>query len=147
MEKYFKNIQPIQKTIHVRGGKEIVVLIKSAGIHVCAHKKKRFVIAIKYTGEKDYRYLVASDLTWRYADIINAFTLRWLAEVFIQDHKANEGWGNLTRQPGEDGSYRRSSSRGLLPAPSPLRTVLAPFNAHGSGISKAGSFGATRLFL
>ncbi|WP_231714372.1 hypothetical protein [Desulfonema ishimotonii] len=48
VEKYFKNIQPIQKTIHVRGGKEIVVLIKSAGIHVCAHKKKRFVIAIKY---------------------------------------------------------------------------------------------------
>ena len=106
VETYFKNIQPIQKTIHVRGGKEVVVLIKSARIHVCAHKKKRFVIAIKYIGEKDYRYLAASDVTWRYPDIIDAFTLRWLVEVFIQDHKANEGWGNLTKQPDEDGSYR-----------------------------------------
>ncbi|WP_245531949.1 hypothetical protein [Desulfobacter postgatei] len=74
VEKYFENIQPIQKTIHIRGGKGVVVLIKSARIHVCAHRKKRFVIAIKYTGEEDYRYLVASDLTWRYADIIDAFT-------------------------------------------------------------------------
>ena len=106
VEKYFENIQPIQKTIHIRGGKGVVVLIKSARIHVCAHRKKRFVIAIKYTGEEDYRYLVASDLTWRYADIIDAFTLRWLVEVFIQDHKGNEGWGNLTKQPGKDGSYR-----------------------------------------
>ena len=69
-------------------------------------KKKRFVIALRYEGETEYRYLVASDLTWRYADIIDVYTLRWLVEVFIQDHKANEGWGNLTKQPGEDGSYR-----------------------------------------
>jgi len=26
--------------------------------------------------------------------------------VFIQDHKAKEGWESLTKQPGEDGSYR-----------------------------------------
>ncbi|CCK80816.1 hypothetical protein [Desulfobacula toluolica] len=106
MKKYFESRQPIQKTIHVRGGKKVAVYIKSARIHVCAHKKKRFVIALKYEGEKDYRYLVASDLTWRYTDIIDAAMLRWLVEVFIQDHKANEGWGNLTKQPDEDGSYR-----------------------------------------
>jgi len=106
VKKYFKARQPIQKIIKVRGGKEVTVYIDSARLYVCAHKKKRFVIALRYEGETEYRYLVASDLTWRYADIIDVYTLRWLVEVFIQDHKANEGWGNLTKQPGEDGSYR-----------------------------------------
>lgn len=106
VKSYFKSRHPIKTLIKVRGGKEISVYIDSARLFVCAHKKKRFVIALRYEGEKEYRYLVASDLTWRYADIVDVYTLRWLVEVFIQDHKANEGWGNLTKQPGEDGSYR-----------------------------------------
>jgi hypothetical protein len=67
------------------------------------------VIALKYEGESEYRYLVASDLTWRTEDIVQAFTLRWLVEVFIEDWKGYEGWGALTKQPGEAGS-----SRGLI---------------------------------
>lgn len=106
VKNYFQARQPIQKIINVRGGKEVTVYIDSGRFYVCAHKKKRFVIALKYEGEKEYRYLVASDLTWRYSDIIDVYTLRWLVEVFIQDHKANEGWGNLTKQPGKEGSYR-----------------------------------------
>jgi len=106
VKSYFKSRHPIKTLIKVRGGKEVSVYIDSARLFVCAHKKKRFVIALRYEGEKEYRYLVASDLTWRYADIVDVYTLRWLVEVFIQDHKANEGWGNLTKQPGEDGSYR-----------------------------------------
>ncbi len=106
VKKYFQTRQPIQKIINVRGGKKVTVYIDSARLELCAHKKKRFIIALRYEGEKKYRYLVASDLTWRYADIIDVYTLRWLVEVFIQDHKANEGWGNLTKQPGKDGSYR-----------------------------------------
>ena len=43
-------------------------------------------------------------LTWRTQDIIQAFTLRWLVEVFVQDWKTYEGWGALTKQPGEEGS-------------------------------------------
>jgi hypothetical protein len=103
---YFKARQPIRASIRVRGGKQVTAYINSARLFVWAHKKKRFVIALRYEGEKAYRYLVASDLTWRYADIIDVYTLRWLVEVFIQDHKANEGWGHLAKQPGEDGSYR-----------------------------------------
>ena len=106
IEKYFKNRQPVKQTVYLRGGKEITVYVSSARLYVCAHKKKRFIIALKYEGEQEYRYLVATDLTWQGTDIIEVYTLRWLVEVFIQDHKANEGWGNLTKQPGEEGSYR-----------------------------------------
>ena len=63
----------------------------SARLYVCAHHTKRFVIALKYEGEEEYRYLVARDLTWRTLDIVQAHTLRWLVEVFIQDWKAHEG--------------------------------------------------------
>ena len=87
--------------------------ISSARLYVCSHKTKRFVVALKYEGETTYRYLIASDLTWRTLDIVQGYTLRWLVEVFIQDWKSHEGWSQLTKQPGEEGA-RRSVILSLL---------------------------------
>lgn len=106
VEEYFKIYPPIRQKIRIRGGDEVTVYVSSARLYVHAHKQKRFVIALKYEGETECRYLVASDMTWRTLDIVQVYTLRWLIEVFFQDHKANEGWGRLAKQPGEDGSYR-----------------------------------------
>ena len=39
-------------------------------------------------------------------DIAEAYTLRWLVEVFIQDWKGYEGWCQLAKQPGIEGSRR-----------------------------------------
>ena len=82
-------------------------------MYVCSHHTKRFVIALKYEGEDTYRYLIASDLTWRTLDIVQGQTLRWLVEVFIQDWKSYEGWSQLTKQPGEEGA-RQSVILSLL---------------------------------
>ena len=106
VENYFEKFPGTQQTIRVRGGKEIKVTVGSARLHVHAHGKKRFVIALKYDGEDEYRYIIASDLSWRTLDIVEAYTLRWLVEVFFQDWKTYEGWGKLTKQPDEDGSSR-----------------------------------------
>ena len=97
----------------IRGGEPVTVYVRSARIHVCAQRKKRFVVALKYEGEDEYRYLVASDMSWRTMDIAQAHTFRWLVEVFIQDWKGYEGWGQLTKQLDEEGS-RRSLSLSLL---------------------------------
>ena len=70
-------------------------------------------MAIKYEDEETYRYLMASDLTWRTLDIVQGHTLRWLVEVFVQDWKSHEGWSQLTKQPGEEGA-RRSVILSLL---------------------------------
>ena len=59
-------------------------------------KPNGVVVALKYEGEDTYRYLIASDLTWRTLDIVQGQTLRWLVEVFIQDWKSYEGWSQLT---------------------------------------------------
>ena len=104
VEKYFTRYPGNPQEITLRGGKKITVLVASARLYLCAHHQKRFVIALKYEGEETYRYLVASDLTWRTLDIVQAYTLRWLVEVFIEDWKSNEGWGTLTKQTGPDGS-------------------------------------------
>ncbi|MCP4345692.1 MAG: hypothetical protein GY795_09220 [Desulfobacterales bacterium] len=80
--------------------------MNSARLYLCAHGKKRFIIAIKYEGEKEYRYIIASDMSRRTPDIVQAFTLRRLVGVFLQDWKSYEGRGQLTRQTGEDGSRR-----------------------------------------
>ncbi len=103
---YFESFTGTDQVIRVRGDKQIPVSIGSARLHVHSHGKKRFVIALKYEGEADYRYIIASDMTWRTIDIVEAYTLRWLVEVFFQDWKGNEGWGKLTKHPGEEGSRK-----------------------------------------
>ena len=109
VEEYFRRHPDVPFKLSVRGGKEIPVFIKSARIHVCSHGVKRFVIAVKYEGETEYRYLFASDLSWRTEDILKIYTFRWLIEVFFQDWKANEGWGQLTKLQDVEGS-----SHGLI---------------------------------
>jgi hypothetical protein len=110
---FFTRYPGVAQAIRIRGGEVVTVFVSSARLFVCAHGKKRFVIALKYEGEEEYRYLVASDLSWRTLDIVQAHTVRWLVEVFIQDWKAYEGWGQLTKQLDEEGS-RRSLILSLL---------------------------------
>ena len=110
---YFATHPGTPQTIRIRGGEERVVMVRSARLYVCAHKTKRFIVAIKYEEEETYRYLMASDLTWRTLDIVQGHSLRWLVEVFVQDWKGHEGWVQLTKQPGEEGA-RRSVILSLL---------------------------------
>ena len=92
------------QTFLVRGQPEIQGEVSSARLQVDAHGKKRFVMAIKYPDEENYRYLVAAELSWRTQDIIQAYTLRWLVEVFFEDWKRYEGWGREAKQLDEEGS-------------------------------------------
>ena len=110
---YFAAHPGTPQTIRIRGGDERVAMVRSARLYVCAHKTKRFIVAIKYEEEETYRYLMASDLTWRTLDIVQGHSLRWLVEVFVQDWKGHEGWAQLTKQPGEEGA-RRSVILSLL---------------------------------
>jgi len=106
VESYFSKYPGTAQTIRIRGAEPQQVTVGSARLTVGAHGKKRFVIALKYEGEKEYRYQIATDLTWRTLDIVQAYTFRWLIEVFFSDWKTYEGWGALTKQPGEEGSSR-----------------------------------------
>jgi hypothetical protein len=101
---YFATHPGTPHTIRIRGGQEVIAIVGSARLYVSSHKTKRFVVALKYEGEDTYRYLIASDLTWRTLDIVQGQTLRWLVEVFVQDWKSYEGWSQLTKQPGAEGA-------------------------------------------
>ena len=101
---YFATQPGTPHTIRIRGGAERVALVGSARLYVCSHTTKRFIVAIKYAEEESYRYLIASDLSWRTLEIVQGHSLRWLVEVFIQDWKSYEGWSQLTKQPGEEGA-------------------------------------------
>jgi hypothetical protein len=94
------------RSIFIRGGKEEIVVMNAQKLWVDAHEAKRVVIAIRYSNEKEFRYIIASDLTWRDIDIVQAYTLRWLVEVFFQDWKSYEAWNNLAKQQGVEGSCR-----------------------------------------
>lgn len=106
VETYFLRNAGFARPLKIRGGDEQTVCMHGARIYLKAHGCKRFIIALKYEGETNYRYLLGSDLTWRLTDIAAAYTLRWLVEVFIQDWKGYEGWCQLAKQPGVDGSCR-----------------------------------------
>lgn len=101
---YFSRSAGVVTTLIIRGGKANTVTMLAARLVVNAHGKKRFIIALKYEGETDYRFIVATDLTWRYKDVAQAYTLRWLVEVFIQDWKGHGGWNTLSKQHGVDGA-------------------------------------------
>jgi len=110
LKAYFNSTNKgVEVTLRVRGGEDVKATVSSARLKVTAHGKKRFVIALKYEDESDYRYLVATDMTWRTMDVVQAYTLRWLVEVFFEDWKLYEGWGREAKQLDEEGS-----SRGLI---------------------------------
>ena len=68
-------------TWRLRGGQTVPVVLGSARLYVSAHQQKRWVVALKYPGEEDYRYLVATEMSWRAVDVASAYTLRWLVEI------------------------------------------------------------------
>ena len=101
----FKRYPGIPETINCRGEDKNVIMY-GMRIKVKAYGHKLFVIALKYEGEDDYRFITATDLSWRAIDIVSAYTLRWLVEVFIQDWKGHMGFDRLAIQQGDDGSRR-----------------------------------------
>jgi DDE superfamily endonuclease len=103
---YFKSNSGVQKRLAIRGGESKSVYMGGARLWVKAHETKRYVIALRYEGEQEDRYIVATDMTWRMTDIVSAYTMRWLVEVFFSDWKQYEGWCQMARQPGIDGSNR-----------------------------------------
>jgi hypothetical protein len=81
VQQYFERYPGVPHTLRIRGGRDVHAQVGSARLYVGAHGKKRFVIALKYAGEEDYRYRLASERTGRTQDIIHAFTLRWRVEI------------------------------------------------------------------
>ena len=104
--KYFASYPGVTQRLSLREQEAMIATVGSIRVEVCAHGKKRFVIALKYAEEQNYRYLVATDLSWRTLDIVEAYSLRWLVEVFFEDWKSYEGWAQLAKQPDEEGSSR-----------------------------------------
>lgn len=110
--KLFERYQGLPETINCRGEDKNVVM-RGMRVKVKAYGHKMYVIALKYEGEDDYRFITAIDLSWRAIDIVNAYTLRWLVEVFIQDWKGHMGFDHMAIQQGADGA-RRSLTLSLL---------------------------------
>lgn len=100
---FFKNYSGTTEQVLLRGTEKRITYC-SGRFKIKSHDKKYYIIALKYDDEEDYRYLIASDSSWRDIDIIKTYFLRWLVEVFIQDWKSYEGWNQLAKQRGESGS-------------------------------------------
>lgn len=103
---YFNSFPGITKLLPIRFGEQQLVMLGGGRLWVKAHQKKRYVIALRYQGEQEDRYLVATNMTWRMTDIAEAYTMRWLVEVFFSDWKQYEGWCQMAKQPGVEGSNR-----------------------------------------
>lgn len=106
VKEYFAKHGGVTQTVSVRGGTTNEMTVGSARLIVKAHGTKRFIIAVKNQDEAEYRYVMATDLTWRTLDILQCYTLRWLVEVFFADWKLYEGWTGMAKQPDEEGSFR-----------------------------------------
>jgi DDE superfamily endonuclease len=103
---YFRSYQGWAHAVSIRGQKAINVMAGGARMHVCSQGRKRFIIALKYEGEMEYRYLIASNLTWNMKEIIQAYSLRWYIEVFFEDWSGYCGFCGMAKQCGVEGSER-----------------------------------------
>lgn len=101
---YFKQRAAIGTTTVIRGGKTVPIYYSSVIAKVNAHETKRLIIAYKYQGETEFRYVFATDMSWMPHHVIATYSLRWLVEVFISDWKTYEGWAVLTKHIGVEGS-------------------------------------------
>lgn len=103
--KFFENYNGKTEEVELRHTRQKISYC-SGKFKVKSHDGKYYIIALKYEGETEYRYLIASDMSWRDVDIIKSYSARWLVEVFIQDWKSYEGWCQLAKQQGVEGSDR-----------------------------------------
>ena len=106
LKAWFSRTDGVKTKLIIRGGDEKNVTMFGARLVVKSHGKKRFIVALKYEGETEYRFIVASNLTWRHKDIARAYSLRWLVEVFFADWKGHGGWNALSKQQGDEGATR-----------------------------------------
>ena len=97
---------PVTTKILLRGKIEQAITYVNMRVLVQSKNRILHVIALKYDDETEYRYITATDLTWRGLDVVRAYSTRWLIEVFFQDWKAYDGWGKSACQRGIEGARR-----------------------------------------
>lgn len=113
LRKYFAGLTTQTISFTLRGGLEKTITFASARLFIRSHGRRYHVVAFKYEGEDQFRFLCASDLTWHAKDIIQTYAWRWLVEVVIEDLKLYHGFGQMAMQQGEDGA-RKSLLLSLL---------------------------------
>ena len=102
----FASRSAVTTKIVLRGKIEQVISYCSMRLWVRSQQRVLHVIALKYDNETEYRYITATDLTWRGLDVVRAYSKRWLVEVFFQDWKTYNGWGKSACQRGVEGARR-----------------------------------------
>jgi hypothetical protein len=144
---YFATHPGTPQQVRIRGGDAVVAVVGSARMYVCAHQTKRFVIALKYEGEETYRYLIASELSWRTLDIVQAHTLRWLVEIFVQDTRpASSEARNTATHAISSGCPNRPS--GVCATSCVSRSLpMIPIRWRPSVSTPSGAMVLTRIFL
>lgn len=114
VEEFFKGRRMKVTRVVLRGHRNKLIRVRSVYATVVSHGKKYRIVALAYDGEKDPRYLICSDPSWRPETIVEYYSLRWLVETFFEDWKQHEGWANLAYQQGEKGSRQGVISSLLL---------------------------------
>ena len=100
---YFKSIAVQKIKLKIRGGIIKDVEIKHARLYVGSHKRILNIVALRYDGEDNFRFIITPNLSWKAIDVAQLFTFRWLVEVFFYDWKCYGGCGQAAIQQSDDG--------------------------------------------
>jgi hypothetical protein len=81
LSKYFESKTAQSIEIYIRGDKKQQVRYASANLYIKSQGKTRRIVALKYDGEDEYRYIVVTNKDWMVTTIVQTYTLRWLVEI------------------------------------------------------------------
>lgn len=99
----FKSVAFRSYRLKIRGQHDTQVEIKSARLPIRSLGRWEHVVAVRYKGQKDFRYFGATNLSWRAQDVVFEIEFRWLIEVVHEDWKLYEGYGRAATQRGYTG--------------------------------------------
>ena len=103
LERYFTRQHKKIKKVSIRG-KEKIIHYASARLFVKSLGRKVHIVSMIYDGGRKVKYTCCTNLTWRAEDIIQKYAYRWLIEVFFEDWKAYDSWGESACQYYYDGA-------------------------------------------
>ena len=69
VNKQFENFTEKKEEVILQGKKKVIYYM-SAPLKVVSHKRKYRIIALKYEGELEHRYIITTDASWLDIDII-----------------------------------------------------------------------------
>jgi len=104
VDRFFESSIFSERHVKLRGGTARRMRLARAEVFVPCRGRRMTAVYAHFDDEDQGRILACTRPGYRSETIVQAYGLRWLVEVVIQDWKEYDGWGRWSLQRGDEGA-------------------------------------------